>query len=481
MNVVHLLLAILGGSLLFNHGAKATEPPPANTHVTLRASANSQKDEALIERGKYVVLLGDCVACHTADKGAALAGGRALVTPFGTVYSTNITPDEQTGIGKYTFEQFDRAMRNGITADGHNLYPAMPYPSYAKISDEDMHSLYAYLKHGLAPIEQSNKPADMHWPFSMRWGLSFWNWAFLDATSFRPDAAKDVDWNRGAYLVQGLGHCGSCHSPRGIAFQEKAMSDAGSDGKYYLAGQTIEAWRALSLRNLWTVEDTALLLKTGQNRFGTISGSMVEVIHRSTQHFSDADLTAIATYLKSLPLGENDLPLPATPIRTATAPIPATSIHDARRLGLRPVLRGLPPSGWRGCQRPIPAADAEPDDLGIRPGYTAACHADRLENRRNGRAPRIFTMPAFTRLSDQELAEILSFVRTSWGNNAKLITASDVKTMRSELIPRSRILPNSKRRGWPTCSPARTPKNLSAACACILRQRPCCQVTLVIP
>lgn len=230
------------------------------------AAALAAPASADIQRGEYLARLGDCVACHTAERGQPMAGGRALQTPFGTLYSTNITPDRTTGIGQYSFAQFDRAMRQGVAADGHNLYPAMPYPSYAKMTADDMQALYAYLMQGLKPVSQVNKPTDMRWPFSLRWGLSLWNWAFLDATPFTPDPKQDPVWNRGAYLVQGLGHCGACHTPRGIGFQEKAMTELGGKGKYFLAGETVESWRALSLRGLWTVDDTALFLKTGQNR-----------------------------------------------------------------------------------------------------------------------------------------------------------------------------------------------------------------------
>ena len=241
MDLARSLLAILGAVLLFGHGSQAAVPGPVDANIALTAPALSEKGLALSERGKYVAQLGDCVACHSAIKGPAMAGGRELTTPLGTVFSTNITPDTQAGIGKYTFAQFDRAMRSGVAADGHNLYPAMPYPSYARISEDDMRALYAFLMQGVAPASRPNTPAEMHWPFSMRWGLSFWNWVFLKDAPFSPDARKDAAWNRGAYLVQGLAHCGSCHTPRGIAFQEKAMSDAGSTGKYYLAGETVEA------------------------------------------------------------------------------------------------------------------------------------------------------------------------------------------------------------------------------------------------
>src|SRR5512133_435590 len=147
--------------------------------------ALAQQDRAeLIKRGEYVARVGDCVACHTAVNGKTMAGGLALQTPLGVLYSTNITPDPRTGIGNYSFEQFDRAMRKGVAADGHNLYSAMPYPSYAKLAADDMRALYTYLMHGLAPSEQANKPSEMSWPFSMRWGLALWNWAFLDDTAF---------------------------------------------------------------------------------------------------------------------------------------------------------------------------------------------------------------------------------------------------------------------------------------------------------
>ena len=283
----------------------------------------------LVKRGEYVARLGDCIACHSTPNGKLMGGGLELKTPFGSIYSTNITPDSKTGIGKYSFEQFDRAMRKGVAADGRNLYSAMPYPSYAKMKEEDMRALYAYLTQGIAPVNQPNKPSEMSWPFSMRWGLSLWNWAFLDNTPFKPDATQNAAWNRGAYLVQGLGHCGACHTPRGIAFQEKTMTQEGSNGKLYLAGETVEAWRALSLRNLWTVEDTVVLLKTGQNRFGNVSGNMVDVIHNSTQHFNNDDLTAIAAYLKSLPPGEKDLPMPSVPINLAT-PTSPTKLFTTR-------------------------------------------------------------------------------------------------------------------------------------------------------
>ena len=422
------LLPILSASLIaLFFGAPANAKIPAASAKVMVVSENIEANG--VEQGRYLAVLGDCIACHTAENGGAMAGGRPLETPFGVVYSTNITPDRQTGIGSYSFAQFDRAMRQGEAADGHNLYPAMPYPSYAKISEGDMRALYAYLMQGLAPVIHPNKLAEMHWPFSMRWGLAFWNWVFADIKPFQTDPGHDAVWNRGAYLVQGLGHCGSCHTPRGLGFQEKAMSDSGSSGSLYLAGETVENWRALSLRNLWTVEDTVAILKTGQNRFATVSGNMTEVIHNSTQHVADTDLIAIATYLKALPPGDHDVPMSA-PSVAKTAPDLFTSrgglgyvqfCVDCHRRdggglpGLFPPLAGNPA-----------VSSADPVSLlhvtltGSRTAVTVA-HS------------RAAVMPDFAHLTDGELAEIASFVRATWGGGVKPVTAAEVTKARTAL------------------------------------------------
>ena len=176
-----------------------------------------------------------------------------------------------------------------ITADGTHMYPAMPYPSYARIAPDDMYALYAYLMQGVKPVERANTPSEIGFPFNQRWGLAFWDFAFLDAAPFAANPQRDAVWNRGAYLVQGLGHCGACHTPRGIGFQEVAMTEAGPDGGKFVSGAKVEEWNAINLRSLWTVPDTVELLRTGQNRFAMVSGSMTEVIHNSTQNFTEDD------------------------------------------------------------------------------------------------------------------------------------------------------------------------------------------------
>ena len=386
-----------------------------------------------IEHGKYVAQLGDCIACHTAKQGKVMAGGLELSTPMGTIYSSNITPDRGTGIGAYTFEQFDRVMREGVTPAGMNLYPAMPYPSYAKMSAEDMRALYAYLMQGVEPVQQANLDADMGFPFNQRWGLALWNFAFLDKRPFQADPERNEILNRGAYLVQGLGHCGSCHTPRGIAFQEKAMSDECHSGQHYLAGETVEHWRALSLRNLWTVEDTVQLLKTGQNRFAMVAGNMADVIHHSTQHFSDDDLTAIASYLKALPPGKDDLPMPSAAL--APAAPPADLFTSRGGLGYMQFCSDCHRSDGGGVKGLFPPLAGNPSIASSNPTSLLHITLTGWETAQTATHPRVYTMPGFARLADQEIAEILSFVRTRWGNEGTPISAAQVKKLRDQLNP----------------------------------------------
>ena len=425
-------LATLGAVALLAGGAALwLVRPPAVEDLSPGFTGEANAD--LIARGRYIAELGDCVACHTAKGGTEMAGGLALESPMGTIWSTNITPDPETGIGGWGFGEFDRAMRKGVAADGHNLYPAMPYPSYAKMSAEDMGALWAYLSQGLAPVKQENPETDLGFPFNQRWGLGFWNVAFLKSQPFAPDPSKDAVWNRGAYLVQGLGHCGACHTPRGIGFQEVTMSDKGPKGDRFLSGAQVENWNAVNLRSLWTVSDMVRLLKTGQNRFATVSGSMTDVISHSTQHFTDADLTAMAIYMKSLP---TDRPEQAeSPEEVIAAVVPETTFTTAGGLGYaqfctdchRPNGEGVPgvfPAF--GGNHTISAEDpATLIHITLTGGQTAVTAAH----------PRAFYMPGFAKLGDQEIAEILSFVRENFGKGASAITAEQVAAARKAIGP----------------------------------------------
>lgn len=378
--------------------------------------------EVDVARGAYLARAADCVGCHTAQGGAAMAGGRALWTPFGTIRSVNVTPDRRTGVGERSFEQFERAVRRGIRADGANLYPAMPYPSFAKISDDDLRALYAWVMAGVAAVERVDEPSELRWPFGMRWGLSPWRWAYLDAGRFEPDPSKGAEWNRGAYLVQALGHCGACHTARGLGFQEKATSARGAGGEAYLAGATLADWRAVSLRDPRVAEEVSETLRTGRSRSGAVSGSMVEVIHSSTQHLTDADRRAIGTYLASLaPAPARATPPPAgdpAGLFTTRGGLGYVQFcSTCHRLDGAGVDGAFPPlSGNPTVQERDPSTAVHLALAGGRTAETAA-------------APRPHAMPGYAPLADHELAEILAFVRASWGDGAP-VSAVEVARMR---------------------------------------------------
>jgi len=408
--------------------ASLSDDLPSDFSDALDASTREQ-----VLRGRYVARLGDCVACHTQDKRKPMAGGLALETPFGKLYSTNITPDRQTGIGQYSFAQFDRVMREGVTADGRHLYPAMPYPSYAKMSEEDMRALYVYLMQAVTPLALPNRPLEMSFPFNQRWGMALWNMAFLQAGPFRPDPAQSAQWNRGAYIVQGPGHCGACHTPRGIGMQEKTMSESGSNGPLFLSGETVENWRALDLRGRWQPADVAGLLRTGSNRFGTVAGNMVDVVQHSTQYMSDEDLLAIGTYLASLPSPARQRPPQATAAPVAAA-IPADLYLARGGLGYVQFCATCHRSDGNGVQGLFPPLAGNPTLQSNEPASLIHIMLTGWRAARTHAQPKAMSMPAFSALSDGEIAEILNFARTSWGGRQQAdISERQVARLRAEL------------------------------------------------
>lgn len=361
-----------------------------------------------------------------------MAGGLELKTPFGTIFSTNITPDAATGLGKYSFAQFDRAMRKGIAADGHHLYPAMPYPSYAKITPDDMRALYAYLQHGVTPVRQPNRQTEMKWPFNMRWGLWFWNALFLEDAPFRPDTTKSAAWNRGSYIAQGLGHCGSCHTPRGIAFQEKAMGQDSRNGAQYLAGFTFDSWHAVSLRNLWTPAEIVHLLKTGRNSFGVAAGSMTEVITRSTQYFTDSDLASLAEYLNAL--SPNNAARPSRKETTASLPAGDEALYNTRGgLGYVQFCATCHRRDGRGIDNIFPPLAQNDSVQSKDPTSVIHIALSGWQSAVTQDTPRSFGMPSYGSLTDAELAEILTFVRSKWGNKGESVTAAQIAKVREDI------------------------------------------------
>lgn len=385
-----------------------------------------------MSEGQYLAVAADCSACHSASHGMPYAGGVKFDTPLGAIYSTNITPDAQTGIGQYGFKDFVRAIREGKAQDGHNLYPAMPYTSFSKLDDRQLRLLYDYFMHEVPAVRQPNRHNDIHWPMSMRWPLSVWNMMFLSDTPYVRDPLKSALWNRGAFLVQGPGHCGSCHTPRGIALQEKGLDQNDSA---YLTGSDISGWFAPSLRGSqqrglanWSQQDMVDFLQTGQNNRVMAFGPMREVIEQSTQYLTASDLNAIAVYLKSL----SEDKTPSSDVGTAQR---GGSAHN------NGAGSALYQDNCAACHRS--------DGMGYRRTYPALAHNAALQDDdpsslifvilNGSKAPVTqkavtgMTMPDYGwRLSDKQVAELSSFVRASWGNHASAVTPEQVRKVREK-------------------------------------------------
>lgn len=263
----------------------------------LALATDAANDAALVERGRYLAVAGDCAACHTAHGKAPFSGGLAIASPLGAIYSTNITPSRSHGIGAYTLEQFSRAVRAGVRADGSHLYPAMPYTAYAKVSDADTAALYAYFMRGVQAVDTAPPPTRLPFPFNVRLSMGLWNWLYLDSRPFVADPARSAEWNRGAYLAQGLAHCTTCHTPRNFLMAEKPA--------LYLQGASLGTWYAPDItpgKPGWDHAAMASYLRTGHAANGaTAGGPMREAIDLSFSKMAPADLAAIATYLQELP------------------------------------------------------------------------------------------------------------------------------------------------------------------------------------
>ncbi len=390
--------------------------------LTVASSAGASVDTESVRRGAYLARVSDCIACHSTENGKPNAGGLAMDTPVGKIYSTNITPDKETGIGNYRYEEFARALRDGVAREGHTLYPAMPYPSFAKINDRDMHDLYAYFMNGVEPVRQPNRDSDIVWPLSMRWPLTLWRWLFHDASPYQPVANQSTQWNRGAYLVQGMAHCGTCHTPRGVGFQEVALSEKASG---YLTGNNLEGWFAGNLTadpreglGSWSADDLVEYLQNGRNRYTAAFGPMAEVVHFSTQHVSRDDLAAMAVYIKSLPAAGA---AQVAPVRTGAALFfeNCATCHQAKGEGHDSVVPAL--AGSSAVMARDPASLIR---IVLEGGINARTRHQAWE----------YSMPGYAgQLNDKEVADVLTYMRQSWGNVASEVTAGDVAKVRAAL------------------------------------------------
>jgi mono/diheme cytochrome c family protein len=390
-----------------------------------------------VELAEYSTRLSDCVACHSVPDGKPFAGGLAMGTPLGTIYSTNITPDPKTGIGTYDLVDFDNAVRHGIAKDGHRLYPAMPYPSYAKLSDDDIRLLYTYFSRSVAPVEQANRPSDISWPLNMRWPLAVWNLVFADPKIYTPKPDRDEKWNRGAYLVQGPGHCGSCHTPRGVTFQEVALNE---DSPRFLSGALLDGWKASSLRGemdaglgRWSETDIVEFLKNGHNDYASVYGSMMDAFNNSTQYLTDYDVGAIAHYLKSLP------PSSGNPANNYVYD-PKTTDYlrgvERKPLGAQQYLKNCV---WchgydgKGQGNQLAALAGNPNVIDADAASIINIILNGAGRVVKDEMPDSYRMSSFRVLmSDADVAAVASFIRSGWGNKAPAVQEKDVSELRDQ-------------------------------------------------
>ena len=406
-------------------------------------------DPQTIALGEYLAKVADCAGCHTAGpEKPPFAGGLPINSPFGVIYSTNITPDPATGIGEYSYADFSRAVREGIAKDGSRLYPAMPYASFAAITDSDIQALYAYFMKGVKPVRYTPTQTKLVFPFSQRWGLMFWSAAFANQKTYQPRTDRDTQWNRGAYLVQSLGHCGACHTPRGLAFQEKAYSESSPD---YLTGSVIDNWFAGNLTGTdasglgrWSESEISTFLETGHSGHSVAFGSMVTVIENSTQHLRKADLDAIAHYLKSLP-GKKGKTSYKPPTKQGQLVLIGAVASQFERPGA-----GLYSGFCVECHRnngtgkppQIPSLGGSAMVLSENASSLVRLMLEggKAPLTKNGPKPK--KMPAYEKkFSDREIADVLTFVRNSWGNAAPAVTTRNVsllrKALRDDQLPQS--------------------------------------------
>ena len=410
--------------------------------TTAGSTAFAQSSTTLeSSRGEYVARLGNCVACHTVEGGEPYAGGLKMAVPkLGAIYTTNITPDSETGIGDYSFEDFDKAMRKGIAKDGHHLYPAMPYPSYAKMTEDDMRSVYDYFMNEVEPVNLANPANEIPAVLNWRWPLAVWNVMFGKLDSYQVEVDQSEAWNRGAYLVQGLGHCGACHTPRGIALQEKTLDE---DKSSFLAGAQIDHWSASSLNGdinsglgRWTEADIVEYLKTGKNRFGTAIGTMVEVINNSTQHMTDEDLTSVAVYLKSLPAVAEVGDAPYAYDADAEVALGNMNFDEPGSATYYNYCLSYHQYDGSGHGDHMPPLAGNP--IVLDPDASSLINLTLNGSLRviaEGR-PEHYDMPYFrSSLDDEQIADVISYIRKSWGNNASTVSEADVTGLRNATDP----------------------------------------------
>jgi len=383
-------------------------------------------DQSQIAKGEYLARAGDCIACHTNPGDALFSGGLPMPTPFGTLYSTNITPDRETGIGTWNADQFYGALHTGRFPDGGLMYPAMPFGSYTKVTRADSDAIFAYLR-SVPAVHRQNRPDDLNFPYDNRSLILGWRTLFFNEGEYQPDLAKSAEWNRGAYLVEGLGHCGMCHTPIN-ALGGNSESQAFQGGLI-----PMQNWYAPSLTSNkeaglgdWSIDEIVDLLRTGVSDRGAVYGPMAEVVYDSLQYLNDADVRAMAVYLKSLGQGPppnaevTDIPAPESSLllsfgRTVYEAHCATC-HQSDGRGMPPQyppLAGNPSIQMQSAVNPI--------RMVLNGGFPPGTQGN----------PRPYGMPPFAQsLSDDEVAAVVTYIRGAWGNRGAAVSSREANALR---------------------------------------------------
>ena len=384
-------------------------------------------DHDLVAKGEYLAHAGDCIACHTNPGGVLFAGGFPMATPFGTIYSSNITPDPTTGIGSWTADQFYGAMHTGRFPDGGLIYPAMPFASYTKVTREDCDAIFAYLR-SVPSVHQPNRPNDLRFPFNNRQLILGWRTLFFQEGEYQPDPTKSVEWNRGAYLVEGLGHCSMCHTPIN-ALGGSSESQAFEGGLI-----PMQNWYAPSLTSNkeaglgeWSIQEIVDLLRTGVSHRGAVYGPMAEVTYDSLQYLNDADVRAMAVYLKSLGQGNplapelSGIPAPESSLLMSFGQTVYTT-HCASCHAVDG--RGMPPDYPPLASNPsiLMESSVNPIRMVLNGGFPPGTAGN----------PMPYGMPPFAQtLSDDEVAGVVTYIRAAWGNRGSAVSARQANELRT--------------------------------------------------
>lgn len=377
-------------------------------------------------RGEYLTRIGNCAGCHTARGGEPYAGGKAVDTPFGAVYAGNLTPDKTTGIGSWSADAFYRAMHEGRSKDGHLLYPAFPYPNLSLTTREDTDAIFAFLINRIAPVSRANNEHALAFPYNNAYALAAWRWLYFKPNTEQTDTSQSAQWNRGAYLVQGLAHCGACHSTR------NALGAPVAGHTYDGAMMPGNDWYAPSLTDKheasvadWPIEQIAQWLKDGTSKTGAALGPMAEIVYQSTQHVSDTDLKAMSEYLKSLP--------PTTAKRTTNS-TPSGTVNEAGSRIYKDHCAKCHSDNGEGKSEAFPALAGNRTvtmanatnliTLILKGGFAPATAGN----------PRPHGMPPFYHLlTDADIANVATYIRSSWGNTSPALTELDMVRYRNAL------------------------------------------------